>query len=327
MFCNSVPSSSSKLGRLGSAATPRRPRCSPYVTVKQPNLPKPLPHTSVVQISKGTGRFAKPLSQEDFDRACNRYVPFNTQRNTLWATKVYSEWLCERNLSPLDRYLDILKRQQPISQIDIMLASFVLETRRKDGNCYPANTLKNILGAIYHVMKEKFGAANVTSFMEKEQRECFYPRLHNAMDYHFRLLRCNGIGVERKQATVISPEQEKKMWQKGVLGVHSPKVLLQIVFFYNGKNFCLRCRQEHETLHFSQMVRNKNPDRYTYYEFGSKNYTGGITDKSNGKSVTIIDTGGPRSHVAILDLYFEKYHKLTSKATVCSICTHCHSYH
>ena len=187
-----------------------------------------------------------------------------------------------------------------------MLASFVLETRRKDGNCYPTNMLKNILGAIYRVMKEKFGAANVTSFMEKEQRERFYPHLHNAMGYHFRLLRCNGIGEERKQAAVTSPEQEKTMRQKGVLGVHSPKVLLQTVFFYNGKNHCFRSRQEHETLHFSQMVRNKNPDRYMYYEFSSKNYTGGITDKSNGKSVTIVDTGIRRSHVAILDLYFEK---------------------
>ena len=162
----------------------------------------------------------------------------------------------------------------------------------------------------------------------KTSQSHFYPRLHNAMDYHFRLLRCYGIGVERKQAAIISPEQEKKMWQKGVLGVHSPKVLLQRVFFYNGKNFCLRGRHEHETMRFSQMVCNKNPDRYTYYEFGSKNHSGGITDKSNGKTITVIDTGGPRSHVAILDLYFEKkWHNLTSKATVCSICTLCHSYH
>ena len=100
------------------------------------------------------------------------------------------------------------------------------------------------------------------------------------MDFQFRVLRCNRIGVERTQASVISIKDEKLMWKKGVLGMHSPKVQLQTVFFYNGKNFCLRGMQEHQTLHFSQIVRSWNPDRYTYLEFGSKNHHGGVNDSS-----------------------------------------------
>ena len=82
--------------------------------------------------------------------------------------------------------------------MDLALASFVLESRRKDGQCYPPNTLKNILAAIHRVMKERHGAKNVISFMDSDKREKCYPQLNNAMDHKFLLLRVNGIGIERK---------------------------------------------------------------------------------------------------------------------------------
>ena len=57
------------------------------------------------------------------------------------------------------------------------------------------------------------------------------------MDFQFRLLRCNGIGIECKQASFITTDQEKVMWDK------LPEVLLQTEFFYNhGKKKCLRGR-------------------------------------------------------------------------------------
>ena len=58
----------------------------------------------------------------------------------------------------------------------------------------------------------------------------------------------------------------------------------------------------------SQLVRSTNSDRYTYLEFGSKNHPGGVNDTS-GKSVTIVDVGGQRSHVVLLDQYLSKVPK------------------
>ena len=74
------------------------------------------------------------------------------------------------------------------------------------------------MAVIYHIMKVNYGATNVINFMEKESKERSYLHLHNAMDHQFCLLRCNGIGVERKQAEVITVEQEKQMWERDVLG-------------------------------------------------------------------------------------------------------------
>ena len=118
---------------------------------------------------------------------------------------------------------------------------------------------------------------------------------------------CNsGIGTERKRAEVITADVEAQMWAEGVLGFHSPQALLNSIFFYNGKNFCLRGVHGHFSLRFSQIHRTTNPDQYTYTEFGSKNHPGGIADHSEGKTVSIVAMGTPNCYVRIKDLYLSK---------------------
>ena len=99
------------------------------------------------------------------------------------------------------------------------------------------------------------------------------------------------------------------MWRMGVLGFHSPQALLNTVFFFNVQNFCLRGVQEHYNLRFSQIQYATNPERYTYYEFGSKNHAGGINDTSTGKIVPIVATGNHNCHVNILNFYLSKVPK------------------
>ena len=77
---------------------------------------------------------------------------------------------------------DLLEVGYPLSTIDRALAAFILEARRADGNFYPGNTLKNILSALFRVMKQNHGAHNVISFVDKSEREKNYPCLHNALD-------------------------------------------------------------------------------------------------------------------------------------------------
>lgn len=66
-----------------------------------------------------------------------------------------------------------------------------------------------------------------------------------------------------------------------MINLDSPVGLLRAVFFYNGKNFCLRGGIEHRNLKFSQlqresiMIDGKSVESYVYCEFGSKNNQGG----------------------------------------------------
>ena len=198
---------------------------------------------------------------------------------------------------------DLLEVQYPVEAQDQALATFILEARRADGNFYPDSTLKNILAALFRVLKQHQGAANVQSFVERSSRE---KNFHNALDHILRLLRQKGIGVERKQAELITQDIETQLWEKGGLGYSNPQSLLNTVFFYNGRNFCLRGVHEHQNLHFPQIQRSTAPNKYTYVEFGSKNHTGGINDRSEGEIVSIVATDSPHCHIAILDKYFAK---------------------
>ena len=47
------------------------------------------------------------------------------------------------------------------------------------------------------------------------------------------------MGLNPKQAQIITAEEENKLWESGVLGTDSPRALLNTVFFYNGRNFLL----------------------------------------------------------------------------------------
>ena len=131
-----------------------------------------------------------------------------------------------------------------------------------DGNPYPGSTLKNILAALLRVMKHRFRAVNVINFVDKSAQEKYFPLLHNALDRILWELHENGIGVERKRASLIAPNIENKLWNVGIIGTHSPQALLNVVFFYNGKNFCLHGVSEHMKLKFSQITH--QPSKYTY---------------------------------------------------------------
>ncbi len=94
------------------------------------------------------------------------------------------------------------------------------------------------------------------------------------------------------------------------MGDRNPKALLQVVFYLNGKNFCLRGGQEHRNLKLSQIVKCTSPSlHYLYLENSSKNNPRGLAHfKQEAKRVPIYSTSkaGDKCHIHILDLYFSK---------------------
>ena len=87
---------------------------------------------------------------------------------------------------------------------------------------------------------------------------------------------------------------------------------MNAVFFYNGKNFCLRGGADHRNLKLSQFkketstIDGKEIPCYIYSEFGSKNNQGGLAslNKSN-KIMRQYASDSERCHVKILDKYFK----------------------
>ena len=68
---------------------------------------------------------------------------------------------------------------------------------------------------------------------------------------HLKQLNRTGKYVEKKKAGVITVEMEEKLWQSGLLGDHSPQVLIDTVVYLIDMNFAPRSGEEHRHLrHF-----------------------------------------------------------------------------
>ena len=122
------------------------------------------------------------------------------------------------------------------------------------------------------------------------------------------MLRQAGVGVEKRHCGVLDVMAENKLWESKVLGAHSPKALLNTVFYLNGKNFSLRGVDEQYNLRFSQLIRSDDGQQYTYIEHGSKNHSGSLADDTDNKVVPIrrVPGAGERDHVMILDIYLSR---------------------
>ena len=131
---------------------------------------------------------------------------------------------------------------------------------------YPATTVFSLLTGL--LCRTRAIDPARPNFMDTKNTR--FLEMHSILDSYFRELRESGVGAEVKRTSVITKEEENVLWEKGVLSVDTPETPLCAVFYYNGKNFCLRGGKEHRALKISQLVRHHDPDHYVYTENGSK---------------------------------------------------------
>ena len=97
-------------------------------------------------------RFASPLTEKQIAEYYQPSIQKNTRRNTSWGVGIFKEWCNCHNKDPRTSKLcpkDLLQASYPTTVVNYWLATFVLEARRKDGDYYPGNTLKNLLAALF----------------------------------------------------------------------------------------------------------------------------------------------------------------------------------
>ena len=144
-----------------------------------------------------------------------------------------------------------------------------------------------------------------TRFLDK--KNSLFKELHGTLDNLFRRLHEDGVGRQVKH--VITKQDEVQLWESGELGTKDPKALQNAVFYYNGKNFCLRGGVEHRELKVTQLERTFEPNGYIYHEYVSKNRPGTYQKLHlQNKQVPIYacPDAGERCHVFLLDLYLKK---------------------
>ena len=169
-------------------------------------------------------------------------------------------------------------------QLDHWLSKFVVETRRSDGALYPPNTLYAICCGLLRAVRELRPQIN---FLKDPEFSGF----RKTLDGEMKRLRATGLGTKCKQAEPLTVAEENQLWEKGLLGNHSPQVLLDTMLFLCGIHFALRSGQEHQTLKITQFdivnPTDSGAPYLIYTENTSKNNSGGLTSrKIRAKTVT-----------------------------------------
>ena len=212
-------------------------------------LPAPSKRRKCEPLSDVTNRFGSSVTKTDTLATFSKgFVPENTNLNTQWSLRTFQSWSSWRNELYSDDPVpsDILTSTDP-SAINKWLSLFVIEARKQDGSKYPSKTIDLLLAGLRRHMKE----VNPTApnfFNEQDGR---FAGLRGTRDKIAHQLREEGIGAAVKHTEVLSYEEEELLWDRGLLGVASPRSLFNTVFFMNGKVLCLRGGREHKDLKLS----------------------------------------------------------------------------
>ena len=219
------------------------------------------PHTS------SNERFGKPITLQELQNTIENRVPSNTKKATNWGYSVWIEWSQARNITE-----DITDMEE--KKINILLAQFVQEVRRKDGKEYPPGSLTNIVAAVQWYLREH-GRPNISFFDEKNT---IYDLLQKSLDAKLKTLTKKGIGCQKRQAQPITSQMEEELWEKGIFSRRTGEELTNAIFWYSCKLFGLRAGDEHRNLEASQfMISIDETGKYLKFTGRNcKNWQGGL---------------------------------------------------
>ncbi|XP_062611454.1 zinc finger MYM-type protein 2-like isoform X2 [Saccostrea cucullata] len=181
-----------------------------------------------------TARFLAPLSESQLKNLKESAIPVNTRNKAKWAVRLFESWQKERSIEkPL--------LQMTNKELNNQLTSFVTELKTLKGNDYKPNSLYEIIVAIQHHLRSN---GKFISLLDDSE----FSDLRAILDAKMKELSKLGLGINKKQALVITEEQENIMWEKEILGSQSPQQLLDTMVYLIGLNFALRAGQEHRNL-------------------------------------------------------------------------------
>jgi hypothetical protein len=266
----------------------------------------------LLMATKEMERFPPPVTKKDLDNISQSAVPINTRKRNNWAVKTFEKWSIQRNnrsgnndkiLKPLEAMTD--------EEIKKWLGFFVVEVRKEDGSLYPGRSvLSLVMGIQAHL---RLNCKKTLNIMNDNEWQDFRQILDGIM----KCTTAQGVGIERKQADVITTDQEEMFWKTKKLGDYNPKVLLRTLVFLNGKNFALRSGEEHRRLRLSPaqivLVENETGDYLKYTEDVSKSNQGGLRHRMiKPKIVTQYKNKiqPERCHVRIWKKYMEMCPKI-----------------
>ncbi len=180
------------------------------------------------------------------------------------AQKDFSLWLPDKELNDMNS-----------SELCDVLGQFFIEICKQNGKEYPRETVYEILMAVQVSMSMK---GRYVKFLDDLE----FVKLCNTLN-NYMIALSKGEICAKQQAGPITLSQEQSLWQQGILGLDSPRKLVDTLLYLISLQFRLRAKEEHKALKIGVQLHVKtdseNGLKYLEYcEASSKNHQGGIKD-------------------------------------------------
>ena len=263
--------------------------------------------------------FKQPTNANIIQELSHKNFAPHSKRKMRWAVNMFSKWRANRlrnGIVPSEIVNANLDGVFSFAQQDLAyaLSCFISEVKKIGGDDYPPNTLREIIIVIQMYLHEN-------GIMWKLLDGDNFVKLHNVLDNLMKGRMAIGMGT-KVSSSIISLEQESVLFQKGILGEHSPGVLLDTVIYMMGLHLALRGGVEHCRLRRpgfdSQITVNiddKGRERLVYHEDPlAKNNQGGIGSKSTSKIVYVYSAS---DQTRCLVRLFKKYVRLLPDPKSC----------
>ena len=159
----------------------------------------------------------------------------------------------------------------PTAELDSLMAHFFMKIKTKKNEDYEPNSLSSFQRSFDRHLRSCDRKLNI--FKDAE-----FAKSRASLAARRKELRRKGKGRRPNKAEALSSSDVDKPWESGEFGDHSPRSLVQIVWFNFTMHFGWRACDEHYKLKFGDLEvrKDENGEEYVIWltERGSKTGTG-----------------------------------------------------
>ncbi|XP_069128869.1 uncharacterized protein KIAA1958-like [Argopecten irradians] len=152
-------------------------------------------------------RFRIPLNTVDLQNMVDSGKSAKTENKTRWAINLFANWQKERERVTKSKQYSSPILEMKDSLLNEALSFFIGEVRNEAGSDYRPNTMYELLISIQHHFRTN---GRFVSFLDDKT----FSGLKAVLDSKMKELSKKGIGLQRRQADIITQEQEEKLWTK-----------------------------------------------------------------------------------------------------------------
>ena len=230
----------------------------------------------------------------------DEFVQHQENKNTLSKT--------QRDVSLLKKFLVSRNELREIENIDakdldVLIANFLLQVRKKDGEQYEPTSLRSFVSSFDRYLRKKDYSSTI---MEGKE----FRKTKEALVAKRKELKKDGKGNKPNAARMLTDEEVDILYGQDLLGCSSSEALINTIWLNNTQFFGLRGCQEHRDMRWGDVEIKETADGTAFLEYNerqAKTRTGANPkDSRTVKPKMFAVVGSERDPVRAYDLYASK---------------------